>query len=194
MLRYAEADYTQRMRILFRALEEADEHPNRVELLMEVFAYLCALGVLVISLSVMANRQGPFGDQVILGLTYAVIPLLCWLKIPRYAGRLQFLAVVIAAGFLLPPPKPTAPAELPELEKQGRAMVATIEAFRKEHGRYPESFLEAKITPPRTAWGEWKYRLFPDKHFLLTVGDPADFMVGWDSREGWIVHQKRGSN
>jgi hypothetical protein len=175
------------MRILFRLLEEAEEHPTRFDLLLEVFGYLAALGAMVVVLVVQTQRGAAMSDQAILVAVYLATALLGLWKLPRYAGRMQFLAVVIAAGFLLPPPRPSTPMELKELEAQGKQIVQAIEQFRQARGRYPGSLTEAGIAAPETAWGIWKYRLLDEKRFVLVVGDPARRMVAWDSREGWIV-------
>jgi len=55
---------------------------------------------------------------------------------------------------------------LRETERQGAALVAALEAYRREHGVYPDSLPQlvpdhlARIDPPVWGLGRWRYRAY----------------------------------
>jgi hypothetical protein len=75
-----------------------------------------------------------------------------------------------------------------QLVAQGEQMIAVIEAFKAEHGRYPDSFAEAGITPPTHSYGPWRYEQYRG-HFTLAVGDYGkdQFSLSYTSGSGWYL-------
>lgn len=81
----------------------------------------------------------------------------------------------------------TAPS-MRELSAQGDGFVESIERFRSEHGRYPDSPVAAGFALPETRYGPWRYRASTDRSsFELSVGDYASldpFTFYWMSETG----------
>lgn len=84
-------------------------------------------------------------------------------------------------------------AELEELKSEGGAMVALIEQWHAEHGRYPVSLEAAAINVPIADYGGWTY--LTDREgtdFSLSIGPYSPlypFSLTWlTESQTWYFH------
>jgi hypothetical protein len=75
------------------------------------------------------------------------------------------------------------------LRQQGDAMVAEIERFKAQRGRYPRSFGEAGIRPPHHAYSPWEYRSSSNANFGLSVGEYGQdgFVFFYQGKGQWSL-------
>ena len=75
------------------------------------------------------------------------------------------------------------------LEKTGEPVIAALEQYREEQGRYPSNLSEAKICSPNTFFGRHRYRVNSDQTaFTLVIGDYGRYKweIRWQSgASGW---------
>jgi hypothetical protein len=98
--------------------------------------------------------------------------------------RIKLLMVAVV-GLLLGCGGP-AGSELLGIKAQGARTIQKIERFRADSGRYPATLESARIDPPATGSGAWRYAAFEEgrRFELALTNDAKGWRMVWDSRSG----------
>ena len=91
----------------------------------------------------------------------------------------------------------TSTADLENAKSAGQLVIQSLTDYKSTHGRYPETFQEAGITPAVTEFGTFEYErkvAEDDEYFIVRVGDysRSGFVLFWNSdmtSQGWMIEE-----
>lgn len=105
------------------------------------------------------------------------------------AGTLCAVAAIIIIGLIafLYSSLPPFPWTISSLKKDGAPIIASLERYRNEHGRYPKNL--DQLGPPTGRRPGWTYRADDDgRKFELTAETFSKWFLSYDGEAGWELH------
>jgi hypothetical protein len=101
----------------------------------------------------------------------------------------RFAILALACMFFTGCWGPPSQTRLDAFVAEGNGILAKLEAYKAEHGAYPETLQEAGVIDIRTKYGPWKYKLGTNG-VHLSVGDYGKhlFTIRWLPEYGtWYI-------
>ena len=80
--------------------------------------------------------------------------------------------------------------DIAALKLQGEALMAAAEQYAGQHdGTYPATLEDARIKPPKTRWGGWRYQVSSEDKISVSVGHYLrdGFTLSWQPGYGWYL-------
>ena len=101
------------------------------------------------------------------------------------------LAVCCVSAFLAIRPLHLDARDIPALKSQGAAIIEALDAYERNHGRYPEALSVLTGILIETRYGAWHYRVEEGgRKCAIWVGDYGRnlFELSWDSdKKSWYL-------
>jgi type II secretory pathway pseudopilin PulG len=115
----------------------------------------------------------------------------------RLRKCLCLLSVIGAALIAVACSPSTSAADVENAKSAGQPIIQRLADYKSAHGRYPDTFQEAGITPAITDFGAFEYERHvseDDEYFIVRVGDYGrnGFVLFWNSDatpQGWEIEE-----